>query len=154
MICTSEYVAWSAFCTVLVADAEKVGCVIESHSCFRRFAIYVGHKLPRILQLAVKYWTSHHGSGSAALLSCTGQKRHILYVFHVLSSFWIYIWWADVACECFFFFFFLHVWSLRILRDPWLTWLLSKSFCQTWFIHKRWFKKVPALSYRRDKQLE
>lgn len=35
----------------------------ESHSRLRRFAIYVGHMLPRLLQLAVKYWTSHPGGG-------------------------------------------------------------------------------------------
>lgn len=53
---------------------RKVGCVIESHSCLRRFAIYVGHMLPRLLQLAVKYWTSHHASGWLQQLSCPVPK--------------------------------------------------------------------------------
>ena len=64
----------------LVAGVGKVGCVIEIHSCLGRFAIYVGHMLPRLLQLAVKYWTSHHASGWLHQLSSpvpkdTGRMR-------------------------------------------------------------------------------
>lgn len=76
---------------LLVADVGKVGCVIESHSCLRRFAIYVGHMLPRLLQLAVKYWTSYHASGLLQQLSCpqssdTGQMSLICFLYYFVND--------------------------------------------------------------------
>lgn len=55
---------------------KNVGCVIEIHSCLGRSAIYVGHMLPRLLQLAVEYWTRHPGSGRQQQLSCRTDETH------------------------------------------------------------------------------
>lgn len=138
---------------------RKVGCVIELHSCLGRFAIYVGHMLPRLLQLAVKYWTSHPGSGEQQQLLCSVSKAptqdwrdtYVLSFCHsmfkqgfsicTISTFFFSRSWIDrdVLLCCTLFLkaracglLLRHVWSLGILRDPWLTFLTqSESFCQT-----------------------
>lgn len=136
---------------LLVADAVKVGCVTEFHRCLRRFAIYVGHMLPRLLQIAVQYWTSQQWMATAALLSCpqTFHKGHVQLVLLFYKGFCICAisrqvyhlqlgwrrWWSLlVHCMCFFFFksgawelLLWHERSLCISKGSWLTfYIISK----------------------------
>lgn len=111
---------------------RKVGCVTEIHSCLRHLAIYVGHMLPRLLQLAVKYWTSRHAASgwlqqlSSPVPKAPTQDRWDFLLFHLFSQFSQSQpgrqRWSPPLC----FFWGSSMWALTLARlsfsrDSWLT---------------------------------